>query len=175
MREALERLEARHLASRSSRRDTKRSEQKIGRRQRGQRAEDHGRGEPIERHLVEVVPDPPGGLNEDARARIELVDVSLDARSFAKQCLFVDDARVGIDQRRLRNGWRAEGNEAAKPPARRAANVAAPPVPSCRMLLRADPSPSGSRATAASLKSGSRAGDARGSDCRDLWILRFLP
>ena len=62
---------------------------------------------------MEVIPHPPGGLNENARPLIELVDVALNARGFAKQRLFVDDARVRIDKRRLRNGWRAESNEPA--------------------------------------------------------------
>ena len=84
MHEALDCLEARHLAPGSSGRNAKSADKEISRRQRRQRAENHGRGEPIKRHFVEVIPHPPGGLNEDARPLIELVDVSLDARNFAK-------------------------------------------------------------------------------------------
>src|SRR5260370_17857347 len=80
MREPLECLEAQHLAPRSPRRDADPSEKEIGCRQGGKRAEDHDRAAPIERHFVEVIPHPSGGLYEHPRPRVERVDAALDPR-----------------------------------------------------------------------------------------------
>ena len=116
MREPLECLEAQHLASRSSRRDANPSEDEIGNRQRTDCAEDHDRRAPIERHFVEVIPHPPGGLLEDPRPRIELVDVSLNPRQLSKEGLLVHHARVRIDDRALllSLGRRGQSDEAGK-------------------------------------------------------------
>jgi hypothetical protein len=64
---------------------------------------------------VEVVPHPPGGLYEHARAGVKLIDLSLDARKFAKQRLLIDDVRLRINRRirLLGEGGRRESNKAA--------------------------------------------------------------
>ena len=50
---------------------------------------------------MEVVPHPPGGLNEDARSRVELVDVSLNSRKLSQERLFIHHAHVRVDDRAL--------------------------------------------------------------------------
>jgi hypothetical protein len=54
-------------------------------------------------------------LNEDARPLVELIDISLDARKFPKQRLFIDDVSLRIDwcARLLSKGRRRESDEAA--------------------------------------------------------------
>jgi hypothetical protein len=54
-------------------------------------------------------------LNEDARPRVELIDISLDAWEFPKQRLFIDDVSLRIDwcARLLGEGRRRESDEAA--------------------------------------------------------------
>ena len=51
----------------------------------------------MQSYLVEVIPGPPGGLNEDARSLVELVDLSFDIRGFSKQRLFIHDAGIRVD------------------------------------------------------------------------------
>ena len=77
-------LETQHLASRASRRDADSAEHEISRRQPGDRAEDDDGAEPVQRHLVKVIPHPPGGLNEDTRAPVGLVDISPSMRGASR-------------------------------------------------------------------------------------------
>jgi hypothetical protein len=44
-----------------------------------------------------MIPGSPGGLNEDARPLVELVDFSFNARRLSKQRLFIQDPRARID------------------------------------------------------------------------------
>src|SRR6266446_6591359 len=115
MREPLECLEAQHLAPRSPRRDADPSEKEIGCRQGGKRAEDHDRAAPIERHFVEVIPHPSGGLYEDARPRVELIDVALNPRKLTKEGLLIHHARLRVDERALllSLGRRSQSDEAS--------------------------------------------------------------
>ena len=80
----------------ASRRDPDASQDQIGRGQAGDRAEDHDRAAPMQHDLVEIVPGPPGGLDQHARLRVGNVDVAFNARRFSQQRLFVHDARVRI-------------------------------------------------------------------------------
>ena len=62
---------------------------------------------------MEVVPYPSVGLNEHARPRVELVDVSLDARKLAEEGALVDHICLRIDNRRLLSlGRHREGDGA---------------------------------------------------------------
>src|SRR3954468_5425574 len=101
MREPLEEPETQDLASGPSGRDAEPSEQEICRCQARERAQDGDRANPTQRYLVEMIPHSPSRLDEDACARIELVDISLDARSLPKQRLFALHARIRIDPRVL--------------------------------------------------------------------------
>ena len=74
MHEPLECLEAQHLASGPSRRDAEPAEDKITRCQPDDGADNDDGAEPVQCNLVKVIPGPPSGLNEDARALVGLVD-----------------------------------------------------------------------------------------------------
>src|SRR3981189_3857668 len=97
MRGSLERLEAQYLASRPSRRDAEPSEEEICRGERRKRADDCDRTDPAQHDLVKVIPGASGRLNEDARPRVELIDLPLDARKLPKKCLLIDDIRLRMD------------------------------------------------------------------------------
>jgi hypothetical protein len=114
MREPLECSKAQHLASRSSRRDPKPSEDEIRRGERGERPDDCDRTDPAQHDLVKVIPDASRRLNEDARAGVELIDLALDARKFAQQRLLIDDVRLRVDRRirLLGEGGRRESDKA---------------------------------------------------------------
>src|SRR5262249_48053598 len=114
MGETLKRLEPEHGASGSSCRDAKPAKEEIAAREQGERAENHDCTEPMQLNLVKVFPLPPGRLNEHARPLVGLIDLPLDARRLAQQCLLVDDARIGIDRRALllRVDGRGEADEA---------------------------------------------------------------
>src|SRR4029077_1192883 len=115
MREPLECPKAQYLASRSSRRDEEPSEGEISGCERRERPDDRDRADPAQHDLVKVVPGASGRLNEDARTRVELIDLSLDAREFAKQRPLIDDVRLRVNRRirLLGEGRRRESNETA--------------------------------------------------------------
>jgi hypothetical protein len=98
MHEPLECLEAQHLASGPSRRDAEPAEDKIANRQPSDGTEDDDGAEPVQCNLVEMIPGSPGGLNEDTRSLVGLVDYPFNAWRLSKQSLFIHDARVRINQ-----------------------------------------------------------------------------
>src|SRR5260221_12545760 len=99
MGEPLECLKAQPLASRSSLRDAEPSKDEIARRQRGKRPEDYDRTEPGQYDLVKIFQLPSGGLDEDARALVGLVDLSFNGGRLSKQSLCSDGAPVRLDVR----------------------------------------------------------------------------
>src|SRR4030081_2919152 len=97
MREAFKTRETRHLAPGTSGRDANPPKDEVCRPKASERAEDHDCADPAQRNLMEVIPNPPSGLDKDALALVRLVNVPFDAWELLKQGLLIDDARLRID------------------------------------------------------------------------------
>ena len=99
MRRPLKCIEAGDLSTRASRRDAKAPEEEIAGGQCRKRSDNCDRPDPPQYDLVEVIPGAAGGLNEDPRLRIELVDVPLDAGKFLQQRPLIDRIRLRLECR----------------------------------------------------------------------------
>ena len=93
---SLEGLEAQDLLSGTPCRNPDPSHDQIGHAEQRDRAEDHDRAAPMQQHLVEIVPGPPGGLDQHAGLAVGNVDAPFDARSLLQQLSFAGDARGRI-------------------------------------------------------------------------------
>ena len=77
------------------------------------------RAEPAQRHFMKVIPYPPVRLDQDALARVRLVDVPFHPWKLLQQGLFTLDACLRIDRRVLLSERgqreREEENESERP------------------------------------------------------------